>query len=103
MALEESPKCLISSSTTSAVIGLIRIVLTAQNETRCGALFLKGEMLEAHTRNPFNRLLIISSSIDTAFSFLTTSVLVCTHSLLNPLYNTVFSSWRLIRLKEEER
>lgn len=87
MALEESPKCLISSSTISAVIGLIRIILTTQNETWCGAVFLKGEMLRAHARSPFNRFLIISSHIDITFSFLTTSGLWCTkvtHPLLKP-------------------
>lgn len=75
MALEESPKCLISSSTISAVIGLIRIVLTAQNEAWCGAVFLTGETLKAHTRNSLNRFLIISSSVGIPFSFLTTAVL----------------------------
>jgi hypothetical protein len=79
--LEEFPKCLISSSIISPVIGLIRIVLTAQNETWCGAEFLKGEMLKEHTRNPFNRFLI-TFYIDITFSFLTASVLMCTHRLL---------------------
>lgn len=64
------------------MIGLIRIILTAQNETRCGAVFLKGETLKARTRNPFNRFLIISSSIDITVLFLTTSASVCTHAIL---------------------
>lgn len=81
MPLEESPSMLISSSTISAGIDLIRVILTTQNEALCGAVFLKGETLKAHTRNPFNRLLIISFYINIPFLFLTTSVLVGTHTL----------------------